>query len=60
MRISGFKQDSVFPMQGNWGLIPGQETRSHMPQIKIPNAITKTLSSHIDIKKPQFSILLLS
>ena len=36
-----------------WGLgsIPGQGTRSHMPQLKIPSAATKTWSSQINIKK---------
>ena len=36
-----------------WGMgsIPGQGTRSHMPQLKIPSAAAKTWSSQINIKK---------
>ena len=30
------------------GSIPGQGTRSHMPQLKIPHATTKTLYSQIN------------
>ena len=29
------------PNAGDPGLIPGQGTRSHMPQLKIPHAATK-------------------
>ena len=36
---------------GGPGLIPGQGTRSHMPQPKILSATTKTWSSQINIKK---------
>ena len=30
------------PNAGGLGSTPGQETRSHMPQLKIPHAIKKT------------------
>jgi len=32
----------MLPMQGALGLIPGQGTRSHMPQLKILHATRKT------------------
>ena len=38
---------------GGVGLIPGQGTRSHTPQLKIPHATTKTQHSQIkNILKP--------
>ena len=37
------------PNAGGPGSIPGQGTRSHMPQLKIPHAATKTWCSHIFI-----------
>ena len=33
---------SQHPSAGGPGSIPGQGTRSHMPQLKIPHAATKT------------------
>ena len=36
------------PNSGDLGLIPGQETRSHMSQLKIPQATTKTQHSQIN------------
>ena len=55
----GFPGDPVaktaFPMQGAQGLIPGQGTRSHMPQLrvhmpqlKILSATTKTWCNQIN------------
>ena len=37
------------PNAGGPGVIPGQRTRSHMPQLKIPCAATKTWHSQIEI-----------
>ena len=49
------------PNAGGLGLIPGQGTRSHMLQIKIPHATTKTWQSQINIflkwKRPGKHIL---
>ena len=39
------------PNVGDLGLNPGQETISHMPQLKIPRAATKIWCSQINIKK---------
>ena len=36
------------PNAGGLNSIPGQGTRSHMPQIKIPHATTKTQHSQIN------------
>ena len=36
------------PNAGHPGLIPGQGTRSRMPQLKIPHAATKTQHSQIN------------
>ena len=36
------------PMQGARGSIAGQGTRSHLPQLKIPWAATKTQQSQIN------------
>ena len=36
------------PNAGAQGSIPGQGTRSHMPQLKIPCAATKTWHSQIN------------
>ena len=36
---------------GGLGSIPGQEARSHVPQLKIPCAAPKTQCSHINMKK---------
>ena len=50
-------QDSELPIQGAQGSIPSQETRSHVPQLKIlraamqtedPSAATKTRHSQIN------------
>ena len=38
-------------MQGAQDSIPRQATGSHMPQLKISNAVTETQSSQINIKK---------
>ena len=38
------------PSAEGLGLIPGQETRSHMPKLKIPPASTKTLCSQMKNK----------
>ena len=35
-------EDSVLPMQGGLDSVPGQGTRSHMSQLKILHAATKT------------------
>ena len=50
------------PNTGGPGSIPGQGTRSHMPQLgvlmpqlKIPHAATKTKLSQINIKKKKKS-----
>ena len=36
------------PSAGGLGSIPGQETRSHMSQLKIPRTASKTWHSHIN------------
>ena len=36
------------PNEGDLGSIPGRGTRSHIPQLKIPRAATKTQSSQIN------------
>ena len=41
------------PKAGGLGLIPGQGSRSHMPQLKTQSAATKTWSSQIN-KNKQF------
>ena len=38
------------PDPGDMGSIPSQGTRSHMPQLKVPCAATKTWRSQINIK----------
>lgn len=40
----GSVADSVFPVQGAWGLIPVQGARSHKPQLKEP--------AHMQLKLP--------
>ena len=40
--------NSELPMQGAWGSIPGQGTRSHRLQLKILRATTKTGCSQIN------------
>ena len=39
----------VLPMQGAQGSIPGQGTRSHLLQLKIPQAAMKTQCNQINI-----------
>ena len=39
------------PNAGGLGLIPGQGTRSHMPQLKIPNALRKIDNSKCQVTK---------
>ena len=39
------------PNAGSLGLIPGQGTRSHMPQLKIPNALSKIDNSKCQVTK---------
>ena len=51
--LRDFAGDSVAmtmssPVQGAWGSIPGQGTRSHVPQLKILHAATKTQPSKIN------------
>ena len=31
----------MLPMQGAWGSIPGQGTRFHLPELKIPHVPVK-------------------
>ena len=38
----------LLPNAAGWGLFPGQGTRSHMPQLKIPRAATETQGSQIN------------
>ena len=40
-------KDSVLPVQGR-GLVPGQGTRTHKPQLKIPHAATNTQCRQIN------------
>ena len=39
------------PSAGGPGSIPGQGTGSHMPQLKVPHAATKTQHSKYFLKK---------
>ena len=45
--------------EGGLGLIPGQGTRSHMLQLKIPPATTKTQHSKKNKKKKEPSHIIL-
>ena len=45
------------PNAGGPGSIPGQGTRSHVLQLKIPHSATKTWSSQINILKRKKKIL---
>ena len=53
----------MLPVQGDWGSIPGQGTRSHMLQLNILRAATKTWQKnslwwiHFDIWQNQYNIV---
>ena len=43
--------NTVLAMEGGWCSIPGQGARSHMLQLKIPNAAAKIACSQINFLK---------